>query len=229
MSSAKARLTHLLALADRGPSLRAALAEELIDLLLDWPADTPPAMRATFETLLEKAARDLEPQARARLMARLPNNPLQPLAVHILPPESLNACFFAAPPALKAQIVARNRAPGDGPGENTRPQDAAEEAHLLEALRDGVHYAVPFAQSLALPAAAAGEILGDTSAWSLAVACRGAHLSRAAFSALALLSIPAGDAADQYGRLAIYDDVPPRAAERLLQSWRLPPTAHAAE
>jgi hypothetical protein len=234
MSSAKARLTRLLDLADRGPSLRAALAEELIELLLDWPADTPPEMRATIETLLEKAARDLPQQARERLMARLENDPLHPLALHILPPHILNKEFFTAAPARKAAILGRNRAPADKADADTRRghnegDGNNEEARLLADFREGAHYARAFAQALALPQVASGEILGDASAWSLAVACKGAHLSRAAFSALALLSIPAGDAADQYERLEIYDRVPPRAAERMLQSWREPSFANAAE
>ncbi|HEY5346720.1 MAG TPA: hypothetical protein VIJ72_00900, partial [Rhizomicrobium sp.] len=97
MSSAKARLAHLLELADKGPSLRAALAEEVAELLMDWPADYPSAMRATFEALLEKAARDVDDDTRKRLMARIGSDPADPLAARILPLAMLNAAFFTAP------------------------------------------------------------------------------------------------------------------------------------
>ncbi len=50
------RLAHLLELADKGPTLRAALAEEVAEMLTDWPADCPPEMRATCEALLAQAA-----------------------------------------------------------------------------------------------------------------------------------------------------------------------------
>ena len=39
------RLAHLLELADKGPALRAALAEEVASLLVDWPNDCPLEMR----------------------------------------------------------------------------------------------------------------------------------------------------------------------------------------
>ena len=35
------RLINLLELADQGPAMRAALAEEVAELLTDWPADCP--------------------------------------------------------------------------------------------------------------------------------------------------------------------------------------------
>src|SRR3569832_2068682 len=52
MPTPKERLTHLLELAASGAGERATLATELTDLLLDWPAQYPAAMRATFEARL---------------------------------------------------------------------------------------------------------------------------------------------------------------------------------
>ena len=57
---------------------------------------------------------------------------------------------------------------------------------------------------------------------ALAVACKSAYLSRAAFSALALLSAR-GDrmsAQDSYTRLAAYDSLSRSDAITTLESWR---------
>jgi hypothetical protein len=60
------RLAHLLKLADQGPALRAALVEELTDLLAKWPADYPAEMRGVCEKLLARAERDGKPEPRPR-------------------------------------------------------------------------------------------------------------------------------------------------------------------
>jgi hypothetical protein len=65
------RLSHLLQLADQGPTLRQALAEEVADLLADWPADYPAEMRGVCEDLLAKALQDSDAATRQRLRARL--------------------------------------------------------------------------------------------------------------------------------------------------------------
>ena len=54
------RLAHLLELADKGPALRAALAEEVAELLIDWPSDCPQEMRGVCEALLANAAREVD-------------------------------------------------------------------------------------------------------------------------------------------------------------------------
>ena len=69
------KLSHLLALADQGPALRAALAEEVADLLSAWPQDYPHSMREVCEALLVKAARDLDASTRARLRVQLCEHP----------------------------------------------------------------------------------------------------------------------------------------------------------
>jgi hypothetical protein len=64
------RLSQLLALAEQGPTLRAALAEEVAELLADWPADYPREMRGMCERLLARAAQDADTAAKARPRAR---------------------------------------------------------------------------------------------------------------------------------------------------------------
>src|ERR1700761_8819533 len=82
---ATARLAHLLELADKGPALRAALAEEVAELLTNWPADCPKEMRVPCEALLAQAAREVDQNARARLRVRLYADPQ--LAARVLPRE----------------------------------------------------------------------------------------------------------------------------------------------
>ena len=83
--TANPRLTHLLELADKGPALRAALAEEVAALLMDWPADCPAEMRPVFENLLSKTAREVDADTRARLRVQLFAD--RQLAARLLPRE----------------------------------------------------------------------------------------------------------------------------------------------
>jgi hypothetical protein len=80
---ATTRLAHLLELADKGPALRAALAEELATLLIDWPGDCPVDMRGACEALLARAAREVDGDVRARLRQRFHAHP--DLATRLLP------------------------------------------------------------------------------------------------------------------------------------------------
>ena len=84
--AASQKLSHLLQLADQGPALRAALAEEVAELLTNWPADYPDSMRGACEALLAKAAHDVDEATRARLRMQLRSNP--ELACRVLPRES---------------------------------------------------------------------------------------------------------------------------------------------
>ena len=63
--AASEKLSHLLQLADQGPALRAALAEEVAELLAHWPSDYPGSMRTVCETLLTDAAHDVDAATRA--------------------------------------------------------------------------------------------------------------------------------------------------------------------
>ena len=69
--AATARLVHLLELAEQGPTLRAALAEEVAELLTNWPGDCPNEMRGACEALLARAAREVDDTILARLEVRL--------------------------------------------------------------------------------------------------------------------------------------------------------------
>jgi hypothetical protein len=86
------RLVELLQLADRGPAIRAAVAEEVAELLIDWPGDCPINMRSACESLLAKAAREVDDTVLARLRARLRDFP--DLAAFVLPPEDIHRCLM---------------------------------------------------------------------------------------------------------------------------------------
>jgi hypothetical protein len=66
--AASQKLSHLLQLADQGPALRAALADEVAELLAAWPSDYPESMRCVCEALLAKAR---EPQHDVGLLAAI--------------------------------------------------------------------------------------------------------------------------------------------------------------
>jgi len=201
------RLNHLLDLAAQGPAGRAALLNELADLLLDWPADYALAMRAPFEALFEKTAREVDAETRMDVARRLEGHDELPVAV-------LNEFFLDAPHGLRARILALN----DVLDAEANAYIAVDAAKLIDAARtmNGTFSGI-FAQMLALPAATARDILGDASGESLAVACKGAGLDRATFSAIALLVSREGDIA---ARLSAFDQVPQSAAERLTGFWR---------
>jgi hypothetical protein len=76
--AASQKLSHLLQLADQGPALRAALADEVAELLASWPSDYPENMRTVCEALLTKAREpNLQPLIAA---ARSGENIVVPLA-----------------------------------------------------------------------------------------------------------------------------------------------------
>src|SRR6195952_6084371 len=99
MPTAKERLSHLLEWASQGRERRVALAGEVADLLLDWPAQYPGAMRATFGALLEKIVREVDAPARSALAARFDGRSDFPLSL-------LNEFFLAAAPAMQDAILA---------------------------------------------------------------------------------------------------------------------------
>jgi hypothetical protein len=187
--TASQKLSHLLQLADQGPALRAALAEEVAELLIDWPSDYPASMRGVCESLLAKSARDVDAATRTRLRVQLYSDP--DLALRVLPRESISHNLVAA---------ARN---GDLPA--------------------------VLADSLGVEGRMAQQILEDESGAALAVACKGARIDRAAFSALALLTRPGRDRAGMVAVLDAYDSMPLSEATRVLRGWREPaPNAHVA-
>ncbi len=175
------KLSHLLQLADQGPALRAALAEEVAELLTGWPTDYPDSMRGVCEALLAKAARDLDAPSRARLRVCLCSDP--DLARRVLPRES----------------AARG---------------------LVTDARCGRAVADLLAEKLAVDAATARQIVEDETGHALAVACKGAGLDRAAFSALAVLAAPTRAPAQSFAVLDAFDSVPAAEASRVLRTWR---------
>ena len=179
--AASQKLSHLLQLADQGPSLRAALAEEVAELLTNWPADYPESMRSVCEALLAKAAHDVDPGTRARLRVQLYSAP--ELAHRVLPRECTSQS-------------------------------------LVEAARRGGDLTTALAENLGVDVRVAAQILDDDSGATLAVACKGANLDRAAFSALALLARPGRDRAHAFAVLDAFDTVPVSEATRVLRGWR---------
>jgi hypothetical protein len=120
--TAHTRLAHLLELADKGPALRAALAEEVAELLTAWPDDYPADMRGICETLLARAVRDVDGATRARLRVQLCADP--ELTARILPREAPSRSLIDA--ARSGEDVARHLAERLG----------VEEERALEILRD---------------------------------------------------------------------------------------------
>ena len=175
------KLSHLLQLADQGPALRAALAEEVAELLIGWPADYPASMRGVCEALLTKTARDLDGETRARLRVRLCADP--ELVHRVLPRESAAHC-------------------------------------LVTQARSGRAVAELLAEKLDVDAATARQIVDDETGNALAVACKGAGLDRAAFSALAVLAAPTRAPAQSFAVLDAFDGVPAAEASRVLRTWR---------
>jgi hypothetical protein len=92
--SATQRLINLLELAAQGPAMRAALAEEVAELLIAWPADCPAEMRGTCEALLARAAQEVDDDTRARLRIRLFADP--DLSSRMLPRQAQDRALIEA-------------------------------------------------------------------------------------------------------------------------------------
>jgi hypothetical protein len=209
MSDPRERLTRLVELATQNaPEKRRMLATELCDLLLDWPANYTPQMREPFETLLEKTMRLIDGEARRALIARIADSESASLVF-------LSDYFFDAPGELRAAILARNAQNIDA-----AQHHAIDEALLIDAARATSRdaFADALSKALEISPETAARILRDGTAQALAVAAKGAHLSRAAFSTLALLAD--GAPGHMQARLSAYDSVPQDGAEGMLAFWR---------
>jgi hypothetical protein len=213
MTDAKQRLIHLIELATTdAPENRRALAVELCDLLIDWPPHYPPAMREPFEALLEKTVRSIDADTRRTLIAKLATR-------HETPVTLLNEFYFDAPQDTRDAIVLRN-ALMDGAGAVAAGH--TDESALVSAARARPQdqFTQTFAEILGVAQGTADNILQDHTGHALAIACKGAHLGRATFSTLAVLS-EAGLALEAAReRLSSFDSVPLTGAERLLDFWR---------
>ena len=89
---------------------------------------------------------------------------------------------------------------------------------LIAAAREGQGLAERLAETLGLDAPRTAEILQEESGEALAIACKGAGISRAIFSTLALLSYPRREGISE--RLSVYDRVTTLDAARTLRAWR---------
>ena len=207
MSDARARLNSLVELAtENAPEKRRELAAELCDLLLAWPANYPPAMREPFEALLEKTVRLIDRDTRNALIGRIASAPG-------VKREFLNEFFFDASPELRGEILARNS------DCETQDDVAVDEIAVVKAARLGDEFNDAFAAALGIASETAARIVGDASAQSLALAAKGAHLSRATFSALVLLVCP-GKPSDIETRLAAFESADEHIASAMLTYWR---------
>ena len=105
-----------------------------------------------------------------------------------------------------------------------RRSPAADEGALIAAARARATSRSGRRNSRASSASRTGwrrRILREPSGEALAAACKGAHLKRATFSALAVLFAP--ESAEKERRLGAYDAVPQDGAESLVQFWRAHP------
>jgi hypothetical protein len=214
MPSAKDRLAHLLTLAGEGQAARVFLLGELADLLLDWPEDCPEAMRPPVLALFERLVREADEECRAQLAGRFGGHSDLPLTL-------VNEFFLSAPAPLRREILMRNEAANEA-----APVEApANPAALIAAARDKAvrDFCGRAAREFHIAADTAGAIFADSTGEALAVLCKGAHLDRAAFSALAILRSAGGTELER--GLSSYDGVPQRGAERLTHHWQ----SHRAE
>ena len=223
MTDARERLTRLIELAsENAPEKQPALAFELCDLLVAWPERYPQIMREPFEALLEKVLRRLDETTRRLIATRLSGHSETAVAL-------LNEFYFDVPTPARSVILERNHEPAD---ETSQSADVEGEARLVEAVRrmGPVEFAATFAGFLRVSPATARSILDDATGDALAVACKGARMQRATYSALVLFATRGFDVELQtlYGRLAAFDSVPESGAGRMLAHWRRENGARAA-
>jgi hypothetical protein len=212
--SARERLSRLIELAGQdGIAAREALAGELADLLLGWPAIYPQGMREPFEALLERTIGQVSPETRATLADRFAGTEEIPLS-------TLNLLVFDASLETRNSILLRNGRAAEGTPALSRVP--VNEVALLAAARTASAGLLgpAITPRLGIPMEIAEQIFADASGGMLAVLCRGIALKRETFSALAVLARPNATNDESYRRLAAYDDVPETGAETLLTFWR---------
>jgi hypothetical protein len=217
MTDARERLSRLIELASEStPDKQRALAFELCDLLTDWPQRYPVVMREPFEALLENVLRRLDGTTRRMIAERIGRHPDTALVL-------LNAFYLDMPVDVRPAILARN---ADGHAE-APPEDepASGDAMLIDAARRsrGGELAGAFGAFLQIAPSLAQRILEDASGDALAVACKGAGVRRATYSALALLTMPdiRANPGARFARLSAIDAIPVDGAARMLGYWRM--------
>lgn len=209
MPTAKERLKYFLALADQGPAQCVALAEEIIDFLIDWPSECPQRLRHCVMELLDMTLQEADDFTRTRLAARLNQ-------VSDLPLSLANRMFHCAPKSIQHEILNRNEAERN----SAKPQPIRDPVRLVAAARAGMgdNFAVQFAQAMHISPGCANAILADDSGQSLAALCKGTRMNRGFFSALAVL-IFAGRPTDP-ARLTAYEEISQIAAENMAAFWQ---------
>ena len=201
MLAAKERLGQLLGLA--AARQWSALARELGDLVLYWPADYPDVMRPLIVALFETALREADPETQRLMADRMAGRADIPLKL-------MNVLYLAAPAPLRREILMRNELEGGTPA----TLDIDGPALLAASRSRNSDFTGTLARLTGLPRRVATAILTDPGGEPLAVLCRGAGLDRASFSAVALLRGPEGLP------LAVFDTVAPKAAAHLVADWR---------
>jgi hypothetical protein len=208
----KQRLDRLIELASQdGPRARRALVGEIADLLIDWPQNYPSGMREPFEALFERAIREVDAGTRHLMAGKLANATMAPLSI-------LHGLLPDAPAAARNTILSRYADVRDG----ATIRIGVNEATLLPAARSAseAELVQVLAARFRIATEIAARIVGDKSAFLLAVLCKGARVSRATFSALTLATAPSASTEENYCRLAIYDDVSEHDARGMLAYWR---------
>jgi hypothetical protein len=113
---------------------------------------------------------------------------------------------------MRAAILARNDIAG---AIDTLPIDSET---LLHAARTSDDFGAALGHLAGLPEELATAIAGDAGA--LAVLCKGAGISRATFSAIAILAGPVRSVHENFAMLSAYDRVPANGATQLLAFWQ---------
>jgi len=209
--SARERLTRLIDLAPGGaPEERRQLAIELTEVLLDWPEDYPEHMRASFALLLEKIVVQLDGPSRKELAARFSPGVEAPLSL-------MNELYFDSGREMREAILRQNAQAAMDDEFAPLPVD---EPSLIRAAREypPETFAQTFARLLGIPLVTAARAIADASGEGLVILCKGAHLSRATFSTIAMLTDASLDSAQR--KLELFEIVPEDISARMVQFWR---------
>lgn len=204
MRAPKEHLAYLLQLAAE-PGARQELVRELAELLTAWPPGYPAEVRASFAALLARAEQDIDPEVRRELAVKLARCPDAPLTL-------LNEFFFDVPADARRAILARDAQ------QKAAVLRSIDEAALVTAVRTkrGNDLINAFAVAFGIDRLTATEILQDPDGMGIAIACRGAAISRATYSTLVVL-IARGEMS---ARLDAFDEVPEQGAAAMLAFWR---------
>jgi hypothetical protein len=208
--SARERLTQLIDLASASAGEeRGALAVELAQVLADWPHDYPAHMRASFALLLERISRELDDATRKDVAGRVASDMTAPLGL-------LNEFFFEFAPDKRTVFLSRISAEVALSG----PPLAVDEPALIHAVRS--YPRETFVQTVSrltgIPLSIAARAVADASGEGFGLLCKGAGLSRTAYSTIVMLTDASLDAGER--KLVLHEAIPEDTAIRLVHFWR---------